>query len=67
MEDLHDALSSHGISLFVDSLHIPKGLLLVLIIWTHNDGHNVQLKPEPRAKGWAHVLERRGETSTDEL
>lgn len=41
--DSHDALAGHGISLLVNALGIPETLLLVVVIRTHHDGHNVQL------------------------
>jgi len=39
----------------------------VLVVRAHHDGHNVELEPQAGAQGWAHVLERGGQTSTDEL
>jgi hypothetical protein len=53
--------------LFVDPLDVPEALLLVLVIRSHDDGDNVEFEPETRAQIRAHVLERRGETGSNEL
>lgn len=63
----HDALAGHGVGLLVDALNIPEALLLVLVVRAHDNGDNVQLKPESRAERRAHVLERGGQSSPDEL
>ena len=65
--DLHNTLACHGIGLLVDALDVPEGLLLVLVVWAHDDGHNVQLEPEAGTQGGAHVLERGGEAGADEF
>lgn len=64
---LHDAFTSHAVSLFVDALHIPEALLLVLIIGPYDDGDDVEVHPQARAQGWAHVLDGGRKASTNEL
>ena len=63
----HNAFPCHGIGLLIDALDIPEGLFLVFVIRAHHDGDNVQLEPQARAQGRAHVLERGREASADKL
>lgn len=67
IRNLHDALTSHGIGLFIHTLDIPERLLLVLVIGTHDDRNDIKLQPKTGAECWAHVLERRWETGTNEF
>ena len=65
--NLHDALAGHGVGLLIHSLDIPEALVLVLIVGSHHNRNNVDVKPQTGAQRGAHVLERGGETSTDEF
>jgi hypothetical protein len=67
MGHLHDALAGHRICLLVDTLDVPEALLLVVVIGSHDDGHNVELQPQARTQRRAHVLERGRQASTNEF
>src|SRR6187551_3230599 len=63
----HDAFAGHGIGLLIHPLDIPETLVLVLVIWTHHNGNNIDIQPQTRAQRGAHVLECGRKTGTDEL
>jgi len=65
--NLQNTLSDHGIGLLIHPLDIPETLLLGLLIRSQDDGNDIELEPETRAKGRAHVLESGGKTATDKL
>lgn len=66
-ENLHDALASHGIGLFVDTLDIPEIGMLRALVWARNHGNNVHVKPKARAQGGAHVLQGGGQAGANKL
>jgi hypothetical protein len=65
--DLQDTLAGHRVGLLIDTLDIPEVLLLGLVVGSKDDGDNIELEPETGAQRRAHVLERDGETSSNEL
>jgi hypothetical protein len=65
--DSHDALAGHGVGLLIHPLDIPEALVLVLVIWTHHNGDDVHVQPQPRAERGAHILECGRKAGTDEL
>lgn len=64
---LQNTLSGHGICLLIDALDIPEVLLLGFVVGSEHNRYNIEVKPQAGAQRRTHVLERDGETSSNEL